>query len=233
MRSLLLHLWSITALPFSEKYADLSPDDLSRVAVELFAGRLNCSASGHEEHVLDALRHYNAVPNSCFAAGLGRVLCCTTPKASPCFQSVSEFDDNCCAEEDACLVAFEAVASKADQFSSCEEFLHCAGAIFLPCLTWTLEADRIFEDTFVPRLLLSGHRCFSLHFFSKSSSQSEPVLGEDFWLLGLCTPAACSAESIRTNAAEIMPLAERESRVCSMLEVSGCMFKPTRGKPHV
>ncbi|CAL1158979.1 unnamed protein product, partial [Cladocopium goreaui] len=192
------------ALPFSEKYSDLEREDLARVAHALLSGRLNCSATGREAHVLDMLRHYGGVPDSCFAANLGRVLCCTSLMHSPCFEQdppLFAFSaKRCCSEVDPCLLSYEAVTSQAT--FDCGDFLRCAGAIFLPCLTWTMEEDRYFETILAPRLLQRGHRCFSLSLSAPSSDV--PVLGLDFWLLGLCAPAVCSAESIEEHAEELV-----------------------------
>ena len=67
------YLWlPAAALPLSGRFAELRHDDLVAAAHDLAAGRLNCSASGRQGLALDALRHYGAVLNSCFAAGLTR-----------------------------------------------------------------------------------------------------------------------------------------------------------------
>ena len=39
-------------------------------------------------------------------------------------------------------------------FESCGDFLHCAGAIFLPCLTWTMEDET--NDGYVPTIGVTG-----------------------------------------------------------------------------
>lgn len=51
------------------------------------------------------------------------------------------------------------------------------------------QVDVSFEKHFVPRLLRGGHRCFAVSFFAKHRG-AEPVVGLDYWLLGICTPKA-------------------------------------------
>ncbi|CAE8647782.1 unnamed protein product [Polarella glacialis] len=174
--------------------------DIVRVAYGLQQGDLDCQAESRDRQILDALRRYGAIPDSCFGGGFSRAFCCSS-KQSACFTAHTGMAyTQCCEETDYCFRAFQSVVART-HFESCIAFLQCGGPLFLPCVTWNLGVDEPFDNRFAMTLLKEGHvRCFVLKLFANPSSVDKVlVFGLDVWFLGVCLPRICDEPAVKAH----------------------------------
>eukprot|EP00927_Polykrikos_kofoidii_P050017 TRINITY_DN43981_c0_g1_i1.p1 TRINITY_DN43981_c0_g1~~TRINITY_DN43981_c0_g1_i1.p1 ORF type:complete len:558 (-),score=99.47 TRINITY_DN43981_c0_g1_i1:69-1742(-) len=193
-------------------------------------GELGCGLDGEKGEAFSAFKTLG-VPGSCFSAGFTRVACCSDVfRHATCYAN-SEFDglthETCCQERDACIDAFRNAISR-DAFATCESFFDCAVSLFIPCLLWNLEEDRLFDDVFAKDLLMDGvARCYSIELHKHPEVEGDaPAKGRDFWNFGLCVPRSCSKT-------ELMPRLTRVFDNVQFATVPGGRLPDIRGSHTV